>query len=148
MAHQFPFSTSSDQEMRYSLPQSQTISASALGSMMPRRQERDLANKSDQDAIYELVSLGTQYSSSIVSFSDRLQSKTRTKEKLIEEIDVLQRLLLESNRKIVELKQQNKDLISLLTSSVRLPNPLDKDCMRIYEEQKHLNDEAKSLKFL
>ena len=116
--------------------------------MIPRRHERVLANKSDEDAIYELVNLGTQYSSSIVSFSDRLQSKARTKDKLIEENEVLQRLLFESNRKIKELKQQNKDLKSLLSSSIRLPNPLDKDDMVFFEKQKQLNDEAKRLKFL
>ena len=127
MAQQFPSSSSHDQEMRYSSPQAQTYPASVLNSMIPRRQERVLANKIDEDVIYELVSLGTQYSSSIISFSNRLQSKARTKEKLIEEIDVLQRLLFESNRKIRELKQQNKDLKSLLSSSIRLPNPLDKD---------------------
>ena len=148
MARQFPFSISSDQEMRNSLPQSQTFSASVLGSMIPRRQERALANKTDEDAIYELVSLGTHYSSSIVSFSDRLWSRTRTTEKFIEEINELQRLLLECNRKIVDLKQESKDLKSLLTASVRMPNPLDKDNMLFYEKQKQLRDEAKSLKFL
>ena len=132
MAQQIPTSSSADQEMRYTFPQSQTFSASVLSSMIPRRQERVLPDKTDEEAMYELMSLGTQYSASIVSFSDRLQSKARTKDKLIEENKVLQRLLVESNRKIKELKQQNKDLKSLLSSSIRLPNPLDKDDMMFF----------------
>ena len=129
MAQQFPSTSSCDQEMRYPFPQSQTFPASVLSSMIPRRHERVLPSKTDEEAMYELMSLGTQYSASIVSFSDRLQSKARTKDKLIEENEVLQRLLFESNRKIKELKQQNKDLKSLLTSTIRLPNLLDKDDM-------------------
>lgn len=146
MARRIPFSASLDQDLRYPSPQSQSISASVVGAM--KQQETDLANKSDHDAIYELVGLGTRYSSSIVSFSARLQSKTREIEKLNEKIDILQRLVQESNKKIVDLKQQNKDLKSLLASSFRLPNPLDKDGMLLYEKQMHLRDEARSLKFL
>ena len=122
MARQFPFLIPSDQEMR---TQSQNRPVTDLGAGMPKLQESDLANKSEQDAIYELVTLGTQYSAALVQYSDRLQFRNRGKEHLIEEIDALQRLIVESNGKILELKQQNKDLKSLLTASVRLPNPLD-----------------------
>ena len=108
----------------------------------------DQAKKSDQDAMYELVNLGTQYSEAVVSFSERLQSKNRGKEKLIEEIEGLQRLIRESNREILELKQQNKDLKTLLSASVRLPNPLNRGDMLTYERLKHLKEEARQLKFL
>jgi len=108
----------------------------------------DQAKKSDQDAMYELVSLGTQYSEAVVAFSERVQSRSRGKEKLLEEIEGLQRTMLEANRKIVELKQQNKALHSLLTSAVRLPNPLDKEDTWTDEMLKQLKEEARCLKFL
>ncbi|GHB32928.1 hypothetical protein GCM10010392_69050 [Streptomyces clavifer] len=108
----------------------------------------DQAKKSDQDAMYELVSLGTQYSEAVVAFSERVQSRSRGKEKLLEEIDGLQMCMRKSNREIVELKQQNKALQSLLTSAVRLPNPLDKDDTMTEEKLKQLKEEARLLKFL
>ena len=145
--------------MRDSSPQSQTIHASAspqsqiipaadIGAGIPLLQEMDLSKKSDEDALLEVVSLGTQYSSAVVAFSSRLQTKTRGKKQLFAEIDLLHQRLLESNRKVVELKQQNKDLKSLLSASVRLPNPLNRGDMLTYERVKHLKEEARQLKFL
>ncbi|GGZ92406.1 hypothetical protein [Streptomyces plicatus] len=146
MAHPFSFSTSRSQEKRISAGQSQPVLA-AVGEAM-RRQETDFGNKSDEEAIDELVSLGTLYASAITSFSARLQSKTRKIEELNGKVEELYRLNVESKRRIAELEQQKKSLKTLLTASVRLPNPLDKEDMMMYEELKHLNEEARSLKFL
>ena len=144
MAHPFSFSTSRSQEKRISAGQSQPV----LAAEAMRRQETDFGNKSDEEAFDELVSLGTLYASAITSFSARLQSKTRKIEELNGKVEELYRLNVESKRRIAELEQQKKSLKTLLTASVRLPNPLDKEDIMMYEELKHLNDEARSLKFL
>ena len=133
------------QYMRYSAPRSSAVPASTTGAIM---QYNDLTHRSDNEAIYELVSLGTRYSSSIVAFSQRLQSRTCGVDNLHENIAILQRLLLESNMKIESIKQENRNLKSLLKSSFRLPTPLDRDAMQILEEQERLKNEAKCLKFL
>ncbi|WP_274923124.1 hypothetical protein, partial [Streptomyces clavifer] len=69
------------------------------------------------------------YASAITSFSARLQSKTRKIEELNEKVEELYRLNVESKRRIAELEQQKKSLKTLLTASVRWPNPLDKEDM-------------------
>jgi len=146
MAHRFPFNIPSDQSD--SSPQPLTIPAADIGARTPRLQEIDLSKKSDEDAVYELVTLGTQYSSAVCAFSGWLQTKTRGNKQLFAEIDVLHQRLREANRKVDELKQQNKDLKSLLSASVRLPNPLNRGDMLTYERLKHLKEEARQLKFL
>ena len=134
------------QNMRYSAPRSPVVSASSIGAIM--QSNNDLTNKSENELIYELVSLGTRYSSAIVAYSQRLQSRTGGVDKLHESISLLQRLLMESNMKIEAVKRENRDLKSLLNSSFRMATPLDMRGMQIFEEQEHLKIEAKSLKFL
>lgn len=102
MAHQFSFTISHDQHMRCSSSQLQVVPASSVGVML--QQANDLTNKSDREAVYELVTLGTRYSSSVVGFSNRLQSKNRQIEELNEKVSVLQRLVQESDKKITDLK--------------------------------------------
>ena len=134
------------QNMRYSAPRSPVVSASSIGAIM--QSNNDLTNKSENELIYELVSLGTRYSSAIVAYSQRLQSRTGGVDKLHESISLLQRLLMESNMKIEAVKRENRDLKSLLNSSFRVATPLNRRGMQIFEEQERLKIEAKSLKFL
>ena len=82
--------------MRHSASQPPVLSAAAIGAML-QQENNNLTNKSDSDAIYDLVSLGTRYSSSIVAFSQRLQAKNHEVEKLKEQIVVLQRIVQESH---------------------------------------------------
>ena len=102
----------------------------------------------DEEAMYELVNLGTRYSSFITVFSRRLQARARDVNSLQERIYSLQLHLHESNMKMIAMKQENKDLKSLLGSYQRLPNPLDRNDMQTFEEQERLKNEVKSLKFL
>ena len=87
MAHSSNISL--DPSMRHSASQPPVLSAAAIGAML-QQENNNLTNKSDSDAIYDLVSLGTRYSSSIVAFSQRLQAKNHEVEKLKEQIVVLQ----------------------------------------------------------
>ena len=136
-----------DASMRYSTSQSHVLSAATIGAML-QQENNSLANKPDSDAIYDLVSLGTRYSSSIVAFSQRLQVKNHEVEKLKEQIVVLQRIVQESHTREGILRQKNKKLKSLLDSSFRLPVPMDRDDMILYEENERLKHEAKNLKFM
>ncbi|KAG7945153.1 hypothetical protein I3843_15G138400 [Carya illinoinensis] len=115
---------------------------------MLQQENNNLTNKSDSDAIYDLVSLGTRYSSSIVAFSQWLQAKNHEVEKLKEQIVVLQRIVQESHTREGIIRQKNKQLKSLLDSSFRLPVPMDKNDMILYEENERLKHEAKNLKFM
>ena len=99
--------------MRHSASQPPVLSAAAIGAML-QQENNNLTNKSDSDAIYDLVSLGTHYSSSIVAFSQRLQTKNHEVEKLKEQIVVLQRIVQESHTREGIIRQKNKQLKSLL----------------------------------
>ncbi|KAG7970408.1 hypothetical protein I3843_07G083100 [Carya illinoinensis] len=115
---------------------------------MLQQENTSMANKSDSDAIYDLVSLGTRYSSSIVAFSQRVQAKNHEVERLKEQIVVLQRIVQESHIREGIERQKNKQLKSLLDSSFRLPVPMAKDDLMLYEEHERLKHEAKNLKFM
>ena len=145
MAHSSNISL--DPSMRHSASQPPVLSAAAIGAML-QQENNNLTNKSDSDAIYDLVSLGTRYSSSIVAFSQRLQAKNHEVEKLKEQIVVLQRIVQESHTREGIIRQKNKQLKSLLDSSFRLPVPMDKNDMILYEENERLKHEAKNLKFM
>ena len=72
--------SSQGQYMRYSASRSSAVPASTTGAIM--QYSNDLTNKSYNELIYELVSLDTRYSSVIVAYSQRLQSRTSGVDKL------------------------------------------------------------------
>ena len=103
---------------------------------------------SDDEALYELVSLGTRYSALITAFSRRLQARGREVNALNEKITSLQQHLHVNNMKMASMKREIKELKSLMSSAYRLPSPLDLNDMRTFEEQERLKSEVESLKFL
>ena len=136
-----------DQSMRPSASQPPVLSAANISAML-QLENNSMANRSDSDAIYDLVSLGTRYSSSIVAFSQRVQAKNQEVERLKEQIVVLQRISQESHIREGIERQKNKQLKSLLDSSFRLPAPMAKDDLILYEEHERRKLEAKNLKFM